>query len=84
MAPTDFTVHYLKRSENPFLVKTDIKSLNLLELENLIKEMGEPKFRASQIFKWLQSGVESFDEMTDISLKLRERLKENCYRILCK
>ena len=61
------------------MVKTDIKSLNLLELENLIKEMGEPKFRASQIFKWLQSGVESFDEMTDISLKLREKLKENCY-----
>ena len=61
------------------MVKTDIKSLNLLELENLIKEMGEPKFRASQIFKWLQSGVESFDEMTDISLKLSEKLKENCY-----
>ncbi|MBO5322431.1 MAG: 23S rRNA (adenine(2503)-C(2))-methyltransferase RlmN [Clostridia bacterium] len=61
------------------MVKTDIKSLNLSELENLIAEMGEPRFRASQIFKWLQSGVESFDEMTDISLKLRERLKENCY-----
>ncbi|MBR2040698.1 MAG: radical SAM protein [Clostridia bacterium] len=61
------------------MVKTDIKSLNLSELENLIAEMGEPRFRASQIFKWLQSGVESFDEMTDISLKLRERLKENSY-----
>ena len=61
------------------MVKTDIKSLNLSELENLIAQMGEPRFRASQIFKWLQSGVESFDEMTDISLKLRERLKENCY-----
>ena len=61
------------------MVKTDIKSLNLSELENLIAGMGEPRFRASQIFKWLQSGVESFDEMTDISLKLRERLKENCY-----
>lgn len=59
--------------------KTDIKSLSLNELENLIKQMGEPKFRASQIFKWLQNGVVSFDEMTDVSLKLRERLEENCY-----
>lgn len=59
--------------------KTDIKSLSLNELENLIKQMGEPKFRASQIFKWLQNGVETFDEMTDVSLKLRERLEENCY-----
>ena len=49
------------------MAKTDIKSLNPIELENLMDSMGEPKFRASQIFKWLQSGVESFDEMTDIS-----------------
>lgn len=59
--------------------KTDIKSLSLNELENLIKQMNEPKFRASQIFKWLQIGVESFDEMTDVPLKLRERLEESCY-----
>ncbi|MBQ6847373.1 MAG: 23S rRNA (adenine(2503)-C(2))-methyltransferase RlmN [Clostridia bacterium] len=58
---------------------TDIKSLDLSEIENLITEMGEPKFRATQIFKWLHLGVDSFDEMTDISLKLRERLKESCY-----
>ena len=61
------------------MVLTDIKSLNLLELEKLITEMGEPKFRAGQIFKWLQSGVESFDEMTDISKKLRQQLEESCY-----
>ncbi len=58
---------------------TDIKSLNLAELENLIVTMGEPKFRAAQIFKWLQTGVESFNEMTDISKKLREQLNESCY-----
>ncbi len=61
------------------MVKTDIKSLNLSELEKLITEMGEPKFRAPQIFKWLQNGADSFDEMTDISKKLRERLEESCY-----
>ena len=59
--------------------KTDIKSLSLNELENLIKQSGEPKFRASQIFKWLQNGVVSFDEMTDVPLKLRERLEQSCY-----
>lgn len=61
------------------MAKTDIKSFNLTELENLMAQMGEPKFRASQIFKWLQSGVESFGEMTDISLKLREKLEDSCY-----
>ncbi len=61
------------------MVKTDIKSLNLEELENLITQMGEPKFRASQIFKWLHIGAESFDEMTDISKNLRQKLEESCY-----
>lgn len=59
--------------------KIDIKSMDADELKELIVSLGEPKFRASQIFKWLHSGVESFDEMTDLPLKLRERLKENCY-----
>lgn len=61
------------------MVKTDIKSLTVEELENLITDMGEPKFRAGQIFKWLQGGVTSFDQMTDIPLKLRARLKNDCY-----
>ena len=37
-------------------------------------EQGEPKFRAKQIFKWLHSGAESFDEMTNLSKKTREKL----------
>ncbi len=59
--------------------KTDIKSLNLAELEELIAGYGEPKFRAGQIFKWLQGGATEFDQMTDISQKLRNRLAEDCY-----
>ncbi len=59
--------------------KLDIRSMNTEELEGLLVGMGEPKFRAAQLFKWLQSGVESFDEMTNIPLKLRERLSEECY-----
>ncbi len=48
------------------------------ELAELMAEMGEPAYRASQIFKWLHSGVKSFDEMTNISKELRRKLVENC------
>ncbi len=59
------------------LEKIDIKTLYLSELEEQLLEMGEKKFRAKQIFKWLHVFyVESFDEMTDISKKLREKLEE--------
>ncbi len=58
---------------------TDIKSLKFEELEDLIISMGEPKFRTAQIFKWLHQGVEAFEEMTDISKKLRQQLEESCY-----
>ena len=59
--------------------KTDIKSMTVSELEKMLVDMGEPKFRAKQLFKWLQSGSESFDEMTNIPNLLREKLKEICY-----
>ena len=59
--------------------KIDIRSMYLPELENFLAEMGEPRFRAKQIFHWLQSGVTDFDEMTDISKALRERLKADAY-----
>ncbi len=54
----------------------DIKSLSQNELLEYITKMGEPKFKAKQIFKWLHKGVESFDEMTDISKSLIQKLKE--------
>ncbi|MBE6769514.1 MAG: 23S rRNA (adenine(2503)-C(2))-methyltransferase RlmN [Ruminococcaceae bacterium] len=59
--------------------KVDIKSLYLEELEALLKEMGEPKFRAAQIFKWLHSGATTFEEMTNLSKALRIKLSEKCY-----
>ena len=59
--------------------KIDIKSLYLSELEELMVSLKEPKFRAGQIFKWLQSGVSDFDEMTDIPSKLRVTLQESYY-----
>ncbi len=48
------------------------------ELKEELKEMGEKPFRAEQIFKWLyEEKVQSFDEMTNLSLPLREKLKNN-------
>lgn len=56
---------------------TDIKALTSEQLNNAMKNMSQPKFRAKQIFKWLHSdGVNSFDEMTNISKALRQRLSE--------
>ena len=56
----------------------DISSLTLPELQAQMLTQGEKKFVASQIYKWLhQSHVTSFDEMTNISKVLREKLKKN-------
>ena len=57
---------------------TDLLSFSLSELESLMLEMGEKRFVASQLFGWLhQKRVTSFDEMTNLSKKLRENLKNN-------
>ena len=59
------------------MAKIDIKSMNKTELEDLLKELGEPKFRAKQIFDWLHAKqVDSFEEMTNLSKGLREKLSE--------
>lgn len=48
------------------------------ELKEELKGMEEKPFRAEQIFKWLyEEKVESFDEMTNLSLPLREKLRNN-------
>ena len=61
------------------MAKTDIKSMTVSELENYFSDLGQPKFRAGQVFKWLHSGITDFDEMTDIPKTLRETLDQNCY-----
>jgi len=54
--------------------KIDIKSLSFTELEEKLKELSLPKFRAKQIYSWLRKGVESFDEMSNLPKSLREIL----------
>ena len=59
--------------------KTDIKSMDLEELKTFFSDMGEKAFRAKQVYEWLHvRQVESFEEMTNLSKTLRERLDETC------
>lgn len=58
---------------------TDIKSMTQQELARFLKELGEPTFRAKQVFTWLHRGVTSFEDMTNLSKPLREKLAERCF-----
>lgn len=65
--------------------KVDIKSMNLNELKDFMVQIGEKPFRAKQIYEWLHiKHVESFDEMSNISKKLIESLKEKCQLVSLK
>ena len=56
----------------------NIKDYNLEELKEELEQIGEKKYRAEQVFKWIyEAKVTTFDEMTNISLELREKLKQN-------
>ena len=60
-------------------IKRDIKSMLPEEIGEYLVGIGEKKFRAGQIFKWLTAGVKSFEEMSNISKPLRERLESEFY-----
>ena len=56
---------------------TDIKNISLPELSDYIETIGQRPFRAVQISQWIyQKGALDFDEMTDLPVSLREKLKE--------
>ena len=58
--------------------KPDICELNMDELKAAMKELGEPAFRASQVYDWLHvKNVVSFDAMSNLSAALRAKLKES-------
>ena len=56
----------------------DIKSLSMEELNAYFARLGEPAFRARQVFIWLHKGVTSFDEMSNLSKALRQKLAAEC------
>ena len=52
----------------------NLKSLTQPELADILKQLGQPAFRAKQVFTWLHKGVRSYDEMTNLPKQLREAL----------
>ena len=53
----------------------NLKSMTLPELSEALKAMGQPAFRAGQLYTWLHRGVRSYEEMTNLPAALRERLE---------
>ena len=60
-------------------MREDIKSMTLEEITAAMKAMGEPAFRGKQVFSWLHKGVRSFEEMSNLSKPLREKLDHTYY-----
>ena len=59
------------------MLKQNIKNYNLEELQEEIINLGEKKYRAEQIFNWIyKENVTSFDQMVNLPLTLRDKLKE--------
>ena len=56
----------------------DLKSMTQEEITRFLRDLGEPAFRGKQVFTWLHKGVRSFDEMSNLSKALREKLKAHC------
>ena len=50
--------------------------MTLAELRGEFAELGEPAFRAGQVYSWMHRGARSFEEMTNLSKALRLRLAE--------
>ena len=52
----------------------NLKSMTLPELTAVLKELGQPQFRARQVYTWLHKGVRAYDEMTNLPKSLRDTL----------
>jgi 23S rRNA (adenine2503-C2)-methyltransferase len=60
--------------------KINIRNLDLNELISKLDSFGEKKFRSKQVYEWLwQKNVSSFEEMTNLSLSLREKLEQEFF-----
>ena len=57
-------------------MKKDLASMLPAEIESYLAALGQPKFRAKQVFKWMGRGARSFDEMSDLPKSLREAMAE--------
>ena len=55
----------------------NLKSMTLPELSQLFRDMGQPAFRAKQVYTWLHKGVRGYEEMTNLPKGLRETLERD-------
>ena len=60
-------------------MKANLKNMNIKEMEQFFENIEEKKFRAKQVFAWLYRGAYTFEEMTDLSKELRQKLEETAY-----
>lgn len=59
--------------------KTNLLDLTIEELQTLLASLGQEKFRAKQIYQWLNRGIKEIDEMSNLSKPLRQALKDIAY-----
>ena len=57
-------------------MSVNLKSMTLPELSAVLKELGQPGFRAKQVYTWLHKGVREYEEMTNLPQSLRTLLAE--------
>ena len=55
----------------------NLKSMTIPEIGEILKELGQPAFRAKQVFTWLHKGVASYEEMTNLPQNLRQLWQRN-------
>jgi len=58
-------------------MSNNLKSMTEAQIAAVLKEMGQPAFRAKQVFSWLHKGIRSFDEMSNLPKPLRTALAEH-------
>ena len=56
-------------------MSANLKSMTMVEIGGVLKELGQPAFRAKQVFTWLHKGVRSYDEMSNLPQSLRAELE---------
>lgn len=59
--------------------RKELKGCTLEELQSFFKEIGEAGYRAKQVYQWIHKGISSFEEMSNLSKNLREKLQEKAY-----
>ncbi len=57
-------------------MKEHLKSMTQAELSQVLKELGQPAFRAKQVYTWLHKGIRSYEQMTNLPKALRDTLQE--------